>query len=40
VHVLVDGKIVQSGGDKLALKLEELGYDWTVENTEAITVEK
>ena len=34
VHVLVDGKIVQSGGDKLALKLEELGYDWTVEKSQ------
>lgn len=34
VHVLVDGKIVQSGGDKLALKLEEIGYDWTVEKTQ------
>lgn len=34
VHVLVDGKIVQSGGDKLALKLEELGYDWTTEKTQ------
>ena len=40
VHVLVDGKIVQSGGDKLALKLEELGYDWTVEKTETLSVEK
>jgi len=40
VHVLVDGKIVQSGGDKLALKLEELGYDWTVEKSEAMAVEK
>jgi len=36
VHVLVDGKIVQSGGDKLALKLEELGYDWTVEKTSEV----
>ena len=40
VHVLVDGKIVQSGGDELALKLEELGYDWTVEKTETFSVEK
>ncbi len=40
VHVLVDGKIVQSGGDKLALKLEELGYDWTVEKSETMAVEK
>jgi len=28
VHVMVDGKIVQTGGPDLALKLEEKGYDW------------
>ena len=28
VHVLVDGKIVQSGGPELALDLESKGYDW------------
>lgn len=28
VHVMVDGKIVQSGGADLALKLEDKGYDW------------
>ncbi len=28
VHVMVDGKIVQSGGPELALELEEKGYDW------------
>ena len=28
VHVLVDGRIVMSGGKELALKLEEKGYDW------------
>jgi Fe-S cluster assembly ATP-binding protein len=28
VHVLVDGKIVRSGGKELALELEEKGYDW------------
>ena len=28
VHVMLDGKIVQSGGPKLALELEEKGYDW------------
>jgi Fe-S cluster assembly ATP-binding protein len=33
VHVLVDGKIVKSGGKELALKLEELGYDWVREET-------
>ena len=28
VHVLVDGRIVRSGGKELALELEEKGYDW------------
>ncbi len=28
VHVLVDGRIVRSGGTELALKLEEEGYGW------------
>lgn len=32
VHVLVDGRIVKSGGKELALKLEELGYDWIKED--------
>ncbi|MGE5444289.1 MAG: Fe-S cluster assembly ATPase SufC [Ignavibacteriales bacterium] len=36
VHVLVDGRIVKSGGKELALELEERGYAW-VEN-EAQTV--
>jgi Fe-S cluster assembly ATP-binding protein len=28
VHVLVDGRIVRSGGKELALELEEKGYSW------------
>lgn len=28
VHVIVDGRIVSSGGPELALKLEERGYEW------------
>jgi Fe-S cluster assembly ATP-binding protein len=28
VHVMVDGKIVRTGGKELALELEEKGYDW------------
>jgi len=28
VHVLMDGKIVRTGNDTLALELEEKGYDW------------
>jgi Fe-S cluster assembly ATP-binding protein len=33
VHVMVDGKIVLSGGKELALELEAKGYDW-VKNEE------
>ena len=36
VHVLLDGKIVKSGGKELAHKLEEHGYDWL--KTEAKSV--
>jgi Fe-S cluster assembly ATP-binding protein len=32
VHVLYNGRIVQSGTKELALKLEEKGYDWIREN--------
>jgi len=28
VHVMIDGKVVESGGAELALKLEDKGYDW------------
>jgi Fe-S cluster assembly ATP-binding protein len=28
VHVLIDGRIVQSGGKELALELEDKGYTW------------
>ncbi len=31
VHVLVDGRIVKSGGKELALELEAKGYDWLKE---------
>jgi Fe-S cluster assembly ATP-binding protein len=31
VHVLVDGRIVKSGGKELALELEERGYGWVEE---------
>lgn len=30
VHVMVQGKIVQSGGPELALELEKRGYDWLI----------
>ncbi len=28
VHIMLEGRIVQSGGPELALELEEKGYDW------------
>ena len=28
VHVMMDGRIVKSGGKELAVQLEERGYDW------------
>ncbi len=34
VHILVDGKIVKSGGPELAAHLEEHGYDWIVKDAE------
>ena len=35
VHVLVDGRIVKSGGKELALELEEKGYSWIEEQLTA-----
>ncbi len=37
VHVLVDGRIVHSGGAELAQKLEAQGYDWVREKEEVET---
>jgi Fe-S cluster assembly ATP-binding protein len=34
VHVLYDGRIVKTGTKELALKLEEKGYDWIIEEFE------
>ncbi len=34
VHIMMDGKIVESGGPDLALHLEEQGYDWLREKNE------
>ncbi len=31
VHIFFQGKIVKSGGPDLALRLEEMGYDWVKE---------
>jgi Fe-S cluster assembly ATP-binding protein len=35
VHVMMGGRIVESGGPDLALSLEEHGYDWIRERSEA-----
>lgn len=35
VHVLVDGRIVRSGGKELAEELEEKGYDWIRQEVES-----
>lgn len=38
VHIMLDGRIVESGGPDLALKLEEHGYDWIREKQEVMEV--
>ena len=35
VHVMVEGRIIRSGGAELALELEERGYEWVRELTTA-----
>jgi Fe-S cluster assembly ATP-binding protein len=37
VHVLVDGRIVKSGGKELALELEAKGYTWVEDEARAAT---
>ncbi|MEM6328302.1 MAG: Fe-S cluster assembly ATPase SufC [Bacteroidota bacterium] len=36
VHILMDGRIVRSGGKELAMELEEKGYDWIKQETSAV----
>ena len=36
VHIMLDGKVVESGGPDLALHLEEQGYDWVREKYEDV----
>jgi Fe-S cluster assembly ATP-binding protein len=36
VHIMLDGRIVESGGPDLALHLEEHGYDWLREKSESV----
>ncbi|MCL4259975.1 MAG: Fe-S cluster assembly ATPase SufC [Anaerolineales bacterium] len=38
VHIMLDGRIVESGGADLALHLEEQGYDWVREKYEEVAV--
>ncbi len=35
VHIMLDGRVVESGGADLALQLEEHGYDWVREKHQA-----
>jgi Fe-S cluster assembly ATP-binding protein len=37
VHVMIDGRIVLSGGPELALELESRGYDWVRDREEVET---
>jgi Fe-S cluster assembly ATP-binding protein len=36
VHVMYEGRVVESGGPDLALKLEETGYEWVREKHSAV----
>ncbi|MBI5840006.1 MAG: Fe-S cluster assembly ATPase SufC [Chloroflexi bacterium] len=36
VHVMLDGRIVESGGPDLALHLEDQGYDWVREKYDSV----
>src|SRR5262249_6070628 len=36
VHVLVDGRIVRSGGKEMALELEQKGYSWLEKEPTAV----
>lgn len=39
VHIMLDGRIVETGGSELALHLEEHGYEWVREKFEPAVVE-
>lgn len=39
VHILYEGKIVETGGPELALKLEDHGYDWVRDEFDPIEVD-
>ena len=40
VHVLVDGRIVKSGGKQLALELEKTGYGWAEQDADQLAAAK
>lgn len=37
VHIMLGGRIVETGGPELALHLEEQGYDWLREKNDVVT---
>jgi Fe-S cluster assembly ATP-binding protein len=37
VHIMMDGRVVETGGPELALHLEEHGYDWLREKNGPVT---
>ena len=39
VHIMLDGRIVESGGPDLALHLEDQGYDWVREKYDVVAEE-
>lgn len=36
VHIMLDGRVAESGGPELALQLEEQGYDWLREKNDIV----
>jgi Fe-S cluster assembly ATP-binding protein len=38
VHIMLDGRIVESGNSELAMNLEEHGYEWVREKYESVPV--
>lgn len=38
VHIMMGGRIIETGGSELALHLEEHGYDWLREKNSSLTV--
>ena len=38
VHIMMDGRIIESGGPELALRLEEHGYNWLRDKAETAII--